>query len=65
MRKILMRICLGLGLIGGPCARDVNTAALEVKTGRRVATARGMVKWAERFGVSVSLKEIALELERE
>ena len=65
MRKILMRICLGLRSPGGPCALEVNTGALDVITGTIVGTPRGMVKPAERFGVSVSLKEIALELERE
>ena len=60
-----MRICRGLRSPGGPCALKVNTAALEVTTGRRVETVREMAEWAERFGASVSLKEIALELERE
>ena len=65
MRKILMRICLGLSWPGGPCALEVNTAALDVETGTIVETVRGMLKSAERFGASISLKEIELELERE
>ena len=65
MRKILMRICLGLYTPGGPCAREVKTEALDVTTGALAGTARGMAESAERFGVSVSLNEIALELDRE
>jgi len=60
-----MRRCLGLSSPGGPCALEVNTAALDATTGTIVETVRGMLKSAERFGVSVPLKETALELERE
>jgi len=65
MRKILMRICLGLSRPGGPCALELNTGAPGVATGTIVETVRGMPSSAERFGVSVSLNEMALELERE
>ena len=60
-----MRRCLGLSSPGGPCALEVNTATLDVETETLVETVRGMLKSAERFGVSISLKEIELELERE
>ncbi len=65
MRNILMRMCLGLSSPGGPCALEVNAAALDVAIGTNVETVRGMVKSAERLGPSVSLNEITLELERE
>ncbi len=65
MRKILMRICLGVVVPGGPCDLKVSTAIRDDETVATIEKVRGLLRSPERLAASVSLREavfgVALE----
>lgn len=65
MRKMLMRICLGLASPGGPCALEVKTATGETIAGATPEAFSGILKSIERLATSVALNEPALGVVRE
>ena len=65
MRKLLLRICLGVACPGGPCALEVKTATGETMIGATPEPFSGILKSIERLAASVSLKETALGVVRE
>ena len=65
MRKMLMRICLGLASPGGPCALEVKTATGETIAGATPETVSRILKSIERFAASVSLSEAVVGVLRE
>jgi predicted mannosyl-3-phosphoglycerate phosphatase (HAD superfamily) len=65
MRKMLMRICLGLASPGGPCALEVKTATGDIATWATLEEWSGIPRSTERLAASVSLSETALGVVRE
>jgi len=65
MRKMLIRICLGVDWPGGPCAVALKIATKDVGTETALETISGRVKWPERFTASASLSELASGADRE
>lgn len=62
MRKIFMRICLGVDSPGGPCALEARSETQGTLTGETLAQDRGIVRSTERWAASVSLNEAVFEL---
>ena len=65
MRKVLMRICLGIASPGGPCALEVKTATGVTVTGATLEKWRGILGSAERLAAPVSLSEAVFGVVRE
>lgn len=65
MRKMLMRMCLGLASPGGPCALEVKTATGETIAGATPEMFSGIAKSIERLATSVARNESALGVVRE
>ncbi|MEO8434600.1 MAG: hypothetical protein ABI596_06870 [Pyrinomonadaceae bacterium] len=65
MRKMLMRICLGVNSPGGPCALALNIGSKDVGTEKTLVTISGRFKWPERFSASISRSKLASGVERE
>jgi len=65
MRKMLLRICLGVGSPGGPCALEVSTGTEAAVTGPTVEVWEGIIRSAERLADSVSLNAAAFGTLRE
>jgi len=65
MRKILMRICLGVNSPGGPCALALKIGTKDVGTETTLVTISGRFKWPERFAASLSRSKPASGAERE
>ena len=65
MRKMLMRICLGVFVPGGPCALEVKAAIADTSIGAIDGTTSGMAKVPDRFDSSVSLIDTAFGVVRE
>ena len=65
MRKMLMRICLGVVVPGGPWALEVKTDTNDISTETTVGTASGTGKSPDRFDASISLSAEAFGAVRE
>ena len=65
MRKMLMRMYLGVVVPGGPCALEVKTDTNDISTETKVGTASGTEKFPDRFDVSISVSDEAFGAVRE
>ena len=59
MRKILMRMFVGVFVRGGPCALEVSTTSVDISIGAIDVITSGMAKVPDRFDSSVSLIDTA------
>jgi len=65
MRKILMRICRGVLVPGGPWALESNTATEGVSKVTDAATTPGFAKLSNRLEDSAALSEMSLGVDLE